>query len=84
VRDLVAPDTTVLDRRHVVCGCPIARDVLLTDVDFAGLEGLELYRDVTIILVADRFEVVAAAVHPKILGPPVGHATIGDRAAWIE
>jgi hypothetical protein len=64
--------------------CPSCRDVLLADVDLARLEGLELHGDVAIILVAHHLEIVAAAIHPEVLGPPVVDAAIGDGAADIE
>src|SRR5918993_299477 len=53
VRDLRFHDPAVLDRRDVVGRRPVARDILLPDVDLACLEGFELDGDVAIVLVAD-------------------------------
>ena len=84
VRDLSLLDAAVLHRRDVVGGRPVARDVLLADVDLAGLEGLELHGDVAIVLVAHDLEIVAAAIHPEVLGPPVVDPAVGDGAADVE
>jgi len=46
------------DRREIVGGRPHPRDILLAPVDLVGLEGLELDRIVSEILVADLVEVV--------------------------
>src|SRR3546814_6156177 len=74
----------LLDGREIVEGGPFAAAVLAAAIILARLEGLAHPRLVAIDVLADGAEIVAALVDRQVLAPPVGAASVGDRADDLE
>ena len=59
---------------RVIAGVPVLGRVLFVHVELPGLERLQGYLGVAVVVGADAVEVVQAAAYRQVLGPPVFHS----------
>src|SRR5690606_19319975 len=64
----------------VVSGGPVLGGVLKVVIELAGLEGLQCYRHVAVIVEIDRVEIILATADWQVRSPPVLDPCIAYRA----